>query len=157
FVTAASEADQKVHVYVIDDPSHVIASEVPVHPWSALQTGGQGIVPDEVETLARTDLACIIYTSGTGGLPRGVMLTHGNILCHCECALDLIATLTIGDEVFLSFLPLSHAYEHTGGQFLPIAVGAQIYYAERVETLSTNMTEAQPTIMTAVPRLYESM
>jgi long-chain acyl-CoA synthetase len=157
FVTAASESDHKVNVYVMDDPSHVIHSDVPVHSWASLLSGGQGIVPEEVETLNRTDLCCIIYTSGTGGLPRGVMLTHGNILCNCDGALDLIKTLDIGDEVFLSFLPLSHAYEHTGGQFLPISVGAEIYYAERVETLPTNLTEARPTIMTAVPRLYESM
>jgi long-chain acyl-CoA synthetase len=157
FVTAASESNHKVNVYVIDDPSHVIHTDVPVHSWDSLLAGGQGIVPEEVETLSRTDLCCIIYTSGTGGLPRGVMLTHGNILCNCDGALDLIATLDLGDEVFLSFLPLSHAYEHSGGQFLPLAVGAQIYYAERVETLSTNLTEARPTIMTAVPRLYESM
>ncbi|MBL8630375.1 MAG: long-chain fatty acid--CoA ligase, partial [Rhodospirillaceae bacterium] len=69
----------------------------------------------------------------------------------------LIKTLGIVDEVFLSFLPLSHSYEHMGGQFLPISLGAQIYYAERVETLPTNMLECRPTIMTAVPRLYESM
>ncbi len=57
--------------------------------------------------------------------------------------------------MFLSFLPLSHAYEHTAGQFLPIAMGAQIYYAEGAETLSANLTEARPTILTCVPRLYE--
>src|SRR5690606_18454099 len=83
--------------------------------------------------------------------------THGAILRNCSGAADLVATLAGGDEVFLSFLPLCHAYEHTGGQFLPIALGAEIYYAERVETLPANLTEARPTIMTAVPRLYESM
>src|SRR5262249_6172775 len=63
----------------------------------------------------------------------------------------------LGREVFLSFLPLSHSYEHTAGQFLPIALGAEIYYAEGVETLAANMIEVKPTIMTAVPRLYETL
>ncbi len=103
----------------------------------------------------RSDTACIIYTSGTGGTPKGVMLHHGAILHNCEGALDALNELGIGREVFLSFLPLSHAYEHTAGQFFPIAIGAEVYYAEGVESLSANMLEARPTIMTAVPRLYE--
>ena len=159
-VTAAAAADHKVTVCVMDDANHVMSSAVPIHPWSELAAAGAGRgaePPDEVTTLKRDDMSCIIYTSGTGGLPRGVMLSHGNILCNCFGATDLLATLNIDDEVFLSFLPLSHAYEHTSGQFFPISVGAQIYYAERVETLATNMTEARPTIMTAVPRLYENM
>ncbi len=157
-IAAASEADHKVTVFVMDDPDKVMHSDVPVKSWATLvASGGSGGVPEDVDKLARTDVCCIIYTSGTGGLPRGVMLTHGNILCNCEGANDLLATLNIDNEVFLSFLPLSHAYEHTGGQFFPIACGAQIYYAERVETLTTNLLEARPTVMTAVPRLYESM
>ena len=103
------------------------------------------------------DLCCLIYTSGTGGLPKGVMLSHGNILANCYGATVLVKTLGIDNEVFLSFLPLSHSYEHTGGQFLPISLGAEIYYAERVETLNTNLLECRPTFMTAVPRMYETM
>jgi long-chain acyl-CoA synthetase len=159
-VTAAAEADHKMAIYVIDHPEQTMASGVTTLPWSDLLATGAAhghTAPPEVATLSRTDLCCIIYTSGTGGLPRGVMLSHGAILCNCDGATDLLKTLDMGDEVFLSFLPLSHAYEHSGGQFFPISAGAEIYYAERVETLSTNMTEARPTIMTAVPRLYESM
>ncbi len=104
------------------------------------------------------DLACIIYTSGTAGTPKGVMLTHGNILANVIGAIDLLEELGVGDdEVFLSFLPLSHSYEHTAGQFVPIGIGAQIYYAEGVDTLVQNLTEARPTILTCVPRLYEVM
>lgn len=107
-------------------------------------------------TFARSDTACIIYTSGTGGAPRGVMQHHGAILHNVAGCADVISEdLGWGKEVFLSFLPLSHAYEHTGGQFLPIGMGGQIYYAESLEKLATNMEEAQPTIMFVVPRLFE--
>ncbi|MEQ9449264.1 MAG: AMP-binding protein, partial [Rhodospirillaceae bacterium] len=158
-ISAASEANQKVTVYVMDQPEKVVPSDVTTRPWSELLTAGAGQKnpPDELKALKRDDVCALIYTSGTGGLPRGVMLTHGNVLCNCMGATGVIETLGIGEEVFLSFLPLSHAYEHTGGQFFPVSLGAQIYYAERVETLSTNLTEARPTVMTAVPRLYESM
>ncbi|MGE0273749.1 MAG: long-chain fatty acid--CoA ligase, partial [Alphaproteobacteria bacterium] len=105
----------------------------------------------------RTDTACIIYTSGTGGVPKGVMLSHGAILHNCKGAFHLLLELGLTDEVFLSFLPLSHSYEHTAGAHFPVSIGAQVYYAEGVDTLVANMGEAKPTIMTAVPRLYESM
>ena len=105
----------------------------------------------------RGDTCCIIYTSGTGGVPKGVTLTHGSILCNIKGAYKLVQEVGLGGDVFLSFLPLSHAYEHTAGQFLPISIGAEIYYAESVEKLVENMAEAKPTIMTAVPRLYEAM
>ena len=156
-IAAAVEADQKMTVYVHENAEKAMRSEVEVRPWAELTAHGHTAPPGETEELKRTDVSCLIYTSGTGGLPRGVMLTHGNILANCHGAMDLLRTLGLGNDVFLSFLPLSHAYEHSAGQFFPISVGAQIYYAERVETLSTNMQEARPTIMTAVPRLYESM
>ena len=105
----------------------------------------------------RGDLACLIYTSGTGGRPKGVMLSHGAILFNCMGAYELLTSFGLGEEVFLSFLPLSHSYEHTVGQFFPMSIGAQIYYAEGIDALARNMTEARPTIMTAVPRLYETM
>jgi long-chain acyl-CoA synthetase len=157
-VAAAMEANEKVVIYVIDNPDKVVQSDVDVRAWSALLTAGHGAPsPSDIEGLKREDLCCLIYTSGTGGLPKGVMLSHGNILANCFGATVLVETLGIGDEVFLSFLPLSHSYEHMGGQFLPISLGAEIYYAERVETLPTNLVECRPTFMTAVPRLYESM
>ncbi len=158
-IQAAAEADQKVVLYVMDEPEKTMRTDVEVHTWSDLLAAGanQPSPPPDVLELKRDSVCCLIYTSGTGGLPRGVMQTHGNILANCAGAMDVLKTLGIDDEVFLSFLPLSHAYEHSAGQFFPISIGAQIYYAERVETLSTNLTEARPTIMTAVPRLYESM
>jgi long-chain acyl-CoA synthetase len=104
----------------------------------------------------RGDLACLIYTSGTGGAPRGVMQHHGAILHNAGGAAAVVEEdFGIDNEVFLSFLPLSHAYEHTGGQFLPIAMAAQIYYAEGLEKLVSNIEETKPTIMVVVPRLFE--
>lgn len=109
------------------------------------------------EEINRTDTACIIYTSGTGGTPKGVMLHHGAMLHNCAGAVDALMDLGLEREIFLSFLPLSHSYEHMAGQFFPIAIGGEIYYAEGVENLSANMLEVRPTIMTAVPRLYEAL
>ncbi len=114
-------------------------------------------IVEQAKGFARGDTACFIYTSGTGGRPKGVMLSHGAILCNCMGAHELLRDFHMDEEVFLSFLPLSHAYEHTVGQFFPIAIGAQIYYAESIDQLLNNLAEARPTIMTAVPRLYESM
>jgi long-chain acyl-CoA synthetase len=110
-----------------------------------------------VAALAPDDTACIIYTSGTGGVPKGVMLSHRNIIANCRGAYSLLEMLGLGDEKFLSFLPLSHSYEHTAGLMFPISLGAEIYFAEGAETLATNLVEVRPTIMTAVPRLYETM
>ncbi|MFY9350019.1 MAG: AMP-dependent synthetase/ligase [Sphingobium sp.] len=111
---------------------------------------------EAAQTAQRGDLACIIYTSGTGGAPRGVMQHHGAILLNCEGAGAIVnEDFGIGDEVFLSFLPLSHAYEHSGGQFLPMLLGGQIYYAEGLEKLASNIEETRPTIMVVVPRLFE--
>ncbi len=106
---------------------------------------------------ARSDLACIIYTSGTGGAPRGVMQHHGAILHNVNGCITIIAEDFSWDdeEVFLSFLPPSHAYEHTGGQFLPIGLGGHIHYAEGLDKLAANIEEVRPTIMVVVPRLFE--
>src|SRR6185312_13589330 len=130
------------------------------HHWSKLASGDWDIraVADEVAHIQRSDLACIIYTSGTGGAPRGVQQHHGAILHNLEGCTDIISTdFGWGDEVFLSFLPASHAYEHSGGQMFPIALGAEIYYAESLEKLAANIEEVQPTIMVVVPRLFEML
>ena len=108
-------------------------------------------------SLTRQMPACIIYTSGTSGNPKGVVLSHGGILSNCEGALELLKPLIKKrDPIFLTWLPLSHSYEHTV-QFIQILIGAKIFYAESLEKLITNMMEAKPTIMTAVPRLYQNL
>ncbi|MFS0738250.1 long-chain fatty acid--CoA ligase [Sphingomonas sp. 1P06PA] len=128
------------------------------HDWRSL-IDAQAADIAAVERAAdfrRDDLACLIYTSGTGGAPRGVRQHHGAILHNCAGCVDVIsADFGWGDEVFLSFLPASHAYEHSGGQHFPIALGGQIYYSEGLEKLASNIEEVRPTIMVVVPRLFE--
>ena len=85
-----------------------------------------------------SDLSTIIYTSGTSGYPKGVMLSHSTIIHNCYAAYELLKDFNFSNERFLSFLPLSHSYEHTAGQFLPVAVSSQIFYAENLEKLFTN-------------------
>jgi len=106
--------------------------------------------------LKRSSPACIIYTSGTGGNPKGVILSHGGILNNCEGACEILKPLIDKRPVFLTWLPLSHSYEHTV-QFAQIAVGAKVFYAEKIEKLLDNISEAKPTIMTAVPRFYQNL
>jgi long-chain acyl-CoA synthetase len=112
---------------------------------------------DHISKIERKDLACIIYTSGTTGNPKGVMLSHGGILSNCEGAREILNSLVKEDlPVFLTWLPLSHSYEHTV-QYVQISLGAKIYYAESLEKLLPNMHVAKPTIMTAVPRFYQNL
>lgn len=135
-----------------------VPAAIDFHNWHAL-IAAHPTTPETAAaraTFTRDDLACIIYTSGTGGAPRGVMQHHGAILHNCAgCAAVISEDFGWDDEVFLSFLPLSHAYEHTGGQHFPISLGGQIYYAEGLEKLAANIEETRPTIMFVVPRLFE--
>lgn len=130
-----------------------------IHQWSDLIEGSDDDVAEireQVATIQRDDTACIIYTSGTGGKPRGVMQHHGAILHNVKGPAEVIENdFGWDDEVFLSFLPLSHAYEHSAGQFFPIGLGAEIYYSEGLEKLASNIEEVRPTIMVVVPRLFE--
>jgi long-chain acyl-CoA synthetase len=142
------------------EPPGAADGPVTVQSWQDALARGQREddgVAAVVAGLGRGDLACIIHTSGTGGQPKGVMLHHGAILTNCLGAYHLLEQLGLGDEVFLSFLPLSHSYEHSAGECFPLSIGAQIYFAESVEALSSNLVEVKPTIMTAVPRLYETL
>ncbi|MDA7825346.1 long-chain fatty acid--CoA ligase [Candidatus Pelagibacter sp.] len=106
--------------------------------------------------IQRKDVACIIYTSGTQGNPKGVVLSHGGILSNCEGALGLLKEFISKNPKFLTWLPLSHSYEHTV-QFVQIVVGAKVFYAESIEKLIKNMGNSSPEIMTAVPRFYQNL
>ena len=116
------------------------------------------LAEDKIENnkLKRNSPACIIYTSGTGGNPKGVILSHGGILNNLVGACEITQPLFTSRPVFLTWLPLSHSYEHCV-QFLQIAVGAKVFYAEKIEKLLDNISEAKPTVMTAVPRFYQNL
>jgi len=157
---AAEECEDTRFVVALYPPEDQTARGVDVYPlYKLLDMGGAGHA--NIVELARTwsadETACIIYTSGTGGTPKGVMLSHRALFHNCAGARDALEEIGLAEEVFLSFLPLSHSYEHMAGQFFPMSIGAEVYYAEGVETLATNMLEVRPTIMTAVPRLYETL
>ena len=153
---AAAEAPSVEAIIVIDPcPNPPKRPRPRLLAWDEALALGKDVEAATLARRKRTDTACFIYTSGTGGVPKGVMLSHGAILANCKGATILLETLGLDDEVFLSFLPLSHSYEHTAGLFFPISIGAQIYYAEGPDQLSANLQEVRPTIMTAVPRLYE--
>ena len=157
---AAIRATNARHMIAIEDIRVGQSTGVDLHDWSALVSRADADVAacaaHAESTFKREDTACIIYTSGTGGAPRGVRQHHGAILLNVEGCVDIIREdFGWGEEVFLSFLPLSHAYEHTGGLYLPIGLGGQIAYAESLEKLAGNIEEIRPTIMVVVPRLFE--
>jgi len=147
------------HVIGIE-PLRAVQSSFAGHLWDDLVKGDAAAARTAVEAriagIGRRDPACIIYTSGTSGAPRGVLLHHGAILRNIDGAAEVLAgDFGWDDERFLSFLPLSHALEHTAGLYLPIALGAEIWFAEGLDKLASNIEEARPTFMVVVPRLFE--
>ncbi len=159
-LAAALRTPNVEHVIGIEPLRRMQSGTLTFHDWDELIVGDARAARDataaRVATIRRGDLACIIYTSGTGGAPRGVRQHHGAILCNVDGPAHVVAEdFGWGDEVFLSFLPLSHAYEHSAGQFLPIGMGGTIYYAESLEKLASNIEEVRPTLMVVVPRLFE--
>ncbi len=127
-------------------------------PWSGL-LGDTSPRPGDIAALAAGipsgALACIIYTSGTGGVPKGVMLPHRAIMANCRGAFELVRPLRLDRETYLSFLPLSHSYEHTAGQFFLLSLGTEIAYARGIEHLAADMLTVRPTIVAMVPRILE--
>ncbi|TCM18574.1 long-chain acyl-CoA synthetase [Novosphingobium sp. PhB165] len=158
---AIVQTDLCRHVIGMEQMPALQGGSFETHDWNSLIQGDPVAARAEVEArlthFGRNDLACIIYTSGTGGAPRGVRQHHGMLLTNVAGAAQIIVD-DFGwqpGETFLSFLPLSHAYEHTGGQFLPIGLGGQIYYSEGLDKLAANIEEVRPTVMVVVPRLFE--
>jgi len=113
--------------------------------------GAQGDLVDLAES--PDDLATIVYTSGSTGAPKGVMLSHRNILWNSEATLSCIQAFP-GDR-FLSFLPLSHTLERTGGYYLPMMAGSSVAYARSIPQLSEDLQIVRPTVLIAVPRIFE--
>ena len=158
---AATDLPDLLRIITIEKINIAGQSAPAISTWQdALQQGERAKEKHvlDINQIGQDDLACIIYTSGTGGTPKGVMLSHRSILCNCVGAWHILLDLGLDDnEVFLSFLPLSHSYEHSCGLMFPTCIGAQIYYAEGIDKLASNLTEVRPTLMTSVPRLYEMM
>ncbi len=115
----------------------------------------QKALEERANSVQPEDVATLIYTSGTTGNPKGAMLTHANICSNVKAA-HLSISISESDRT-LSFLPLCHSFERTGGYYAMIAGGAEIFYAESVDTVARNMTEANPTIVVSVPRLFEKI
>lgn len=107
--------------------------------------------------VSKNDISSIIYTSGTTGNPKGVVLTHKSIMHNLIGASELISDFNLKNERFISFLPLSHSYERMAGLYFPILIGAEIYFCSSTDKLLTEIKEVKPTILSAVPRLYENI
>ncbi len=105
--------------------------------------------------VGREDLATIVYTSGTTGRPKGVMLSHGNVLANIEGLLDAIPEVAAGRHRFLSFLPLSHMLERTVGEYVAIAMGAHTVFSRGITELGADLQAARPTILVSVPKIFE--
>ena len=150
------------NVIKIDNDKNNYNEPVNIISWNTLikENNDDKVIDfeEEAKTQQRKDTACIIYTSGTGGNPKGVMLSHGAMLTNCTGAKELLKNLIkdLKEIRFLSWLPLSHSYEHTL-QFFKMGISAQVFYAESIDTLLVNMGEVKPHFMTAVPRFYDSL
>ncbi len=142
---------------VMDGPGEAAGGSPRLLPWSELvaDTAPSDDIALEAAGIPPTALACLIYTSGTGGAPKGVMLPHRSILSNCRGAFELLRPLRLKDEIYLSYLPVSHSYEHTVGQFFLPSIGTEIVYARGVEHLAADLLTVRPTIMTVVPRVLE--
>ncbi|MBC3885561.1 AMP-dependent synthetase/ligase [Undibacterium griseum] len=118
-----------------------------------LAHGAAAAVPVTVGLPQPDDLAALVYTSGTTGKPKGVMLTHTNVMSNVKAVVQRVSPLV--SDVFLSFLPLSHTFERTAGYYLPVAAGACVAFSRSVKQLPEDMTIVRPTILISVPRIYE--
>ena len=157
-VLAATKQVESVRTVIEIEPVAGRTGSVDIRSWEEVLARGShdaGDISQCIGAIEPEDTACLIYTSGAGGVPKGVMTSHRNILANCRGLHKVLETLGLDDEVFLSLLPLSHSYEHTAGMIFPISLGAQIFFAEGAEALAANMLEARPTVVTAVPRFYE--
>ncbi len=156
---AATRAPQIGLMIVMDPDSDVsVPATIAVHHWSDIManTAPLADLNTHIEAIDSDDTCCLVYTSGTGGRPKGVMLTHRSIQACITASIEILQEGHVADnQRFLSLLPLSHAYEHTAGLHLPIQTRSEVWYCESAEQIGANLLEVSPTLMTAVPRLYD--
>ena len=156
---AANRAPSLRHLIVMDDKFVAPQDLRPeLRYWGAAIEGADPLTDIEHRLSAQQpdDVCCFIYTSGTGGRPKGVMLTHRSIQANITAAIELLAEgNVVENQRFLSLLPLSHSYEHTAGMHLPFQIMGEVWYCESTDQIANNLIEVSPTLMTAVPRLYE--
>ncbi len=120
-------------------------------PWTAWVSDAQA----PAVAVAAGDLATIVYTSGTTGRPKGVMLTHDNILANCTDLMEAVSEVVEGDHRFVSFLPLSHMFERTAAHFIGIAMGAETVFARGIPELAEDLQTFRPTLLVSVPKIFE--
>jgi long-chain acyl-CoA synthetase len=147
------------YIIILNEHEDGVAAEN-IFTFKQVQEKGKSIQSGNSDLLKRfsagikgDDVCTIIYTSGTTGEPKGVILTHENIISNVNAVLDVFPITK--EDVFLSFLPLCHIFERMGGYYTAFAAGCTVYYAESIEKVAANLLEAKPTLMTSVPRLFE--
>ncbi|MCW8805535.1 MAG: AMP-binding protein, partial [Ignavibacteriaceae bacterium] len=147
------------HIIILNDHDDVDTTDN-LYTFKQIQEKGKAVQKSNPDLLTNftagikeDDVCTIIYTSGTTGEPKGVILSHQNIISNVNAVLDVFPITK--DDVFLSFLPLCHIFERMGGYYTAFAAGCTVYYAESIEKVATNLLEAKPTLMTSVPRLFE--
>ncbi len=139
---------------LVTQPTQASDLQAPVPRWTLADWLAHGATcQHQIMPPRADDLAAIVYTSGTTGKPKGVMLTHGNVMADVKAVLQRV-TPTV-DDVFLSFLPLSHTFERTAGYYLPMAAGCCVAYARSVAQLFEDLRTVRPTVLVSVPRIYE--
>ncbi|MDC0649682.1 long-chain fatty acid--CoA ligase [Alphaproteobacteria bacterium] len=159
-VALAASRVQHMRMLITMDPDTKLPNlgERTVYRWQDLLTETEPLanIDSRIAAQDSDDTCCFVYTSGTGGRPKGVMLTHRSIQACINASIEILNEGGVGEnQRFLSLLPLSHSYEHTAGMHLPIQTKSEVWYCESAEQIGANLQEVSPSLMTAVPRLYD--
>ncbi|XDZ70922.1 long-chain fatty acid--CoA ligase [Alphaproteobacteria bacterium LSUCC0744] len=159
-VALAASRVQHIRMLITMDAGTKIPSlgNRPCHYWQSLLDNNEPLtdIENRIAQQNSDDTCCFVYTSGTGGRPKGVMLTHRSIQACIKASIEILREGGVEEnQRFLSLLPLSHSYEHTAGMHLPIQTKSEVWYCESAEQIGANLQEVSPSLMTAVPRLYD--
>ncbi len=159
-VALAASRVQHIRMLITMDAGTKIPSlgNRPCHDWHSLLDNNEPLtdIENRIAQQNSDDTCCFVYTSGTGGRPKGVMLTHRSIQACIKASIEILREGGVEEnQRFLSLLPLSHSYEHTAGMHLPIQTKSEVWYCESAEQIGANLQEVSPSLMTAVPRLYD--